>query len=156
MGWPESVAGLAETLPVVDLLRIEARVDSALLFALVLHRLRSGASAPDAIAAVVTDVAAVTTGRFNLLLTDGETIAATAYGDTLCYRADERHVLVASEPGDDGPGWVDVPDGSLVVAGRPGHRGPAAAGPAVTVTSLLEPGIPVHAATTPLLPPPPR
>jgi glutamine amidotransferase len=25
-------------------------------------------------------------------------------------------VLVASEPGDDGPGWVDVPDQSVVTA----------------------------------------
>ena len=43
-------------------------------------------------------------------------IAATAAGDTLCYRASDDAVVVASEPGDDGPGWTEVPDGSVVVA----------------------------------------
>jgi glutamine amidotransferase len=41
---------------------------------------------------------------------------ATAFGDTLSWRADERGVVVASEPYDDAPGWVDVPDRSLLVA----------------------------------------
>ena len=43
-------------------------------------------------------------------------MAATAAGDTLCYRAGPGQVLVASEPGDDEPGWVEVPDGSLLEA----------------------------------------
>ena len=30
------------------------------------------------------------TGRFNFLLTDGQVIAATAAGDTLCYRPRPR------------------------------------------------------------------
>ncbi|MEN3361900.1 MAG: gamma-glutamyl hercynylcysteine S-oxide hydrolase, partial [Mycobacteriales bacterium] len=55
-------------------------------------------------------------GRLNLLLTDGDQIAATAFGDTLCWRADGRGLVVASEPYDDEPGWVDVPDRSLLVA----------------------------------------
>ena len=38
-GWPDSVAGLAATLPARTLLGLEARVDSALLWALVRHRL---------------------------------------------------------------------------------------------------------------------
>jgi glutamine amidotransferase len=62
------------------------------------------------------------TGRFNFLLTDGEVIGATAAGDTLCYRAarpagpGDGGVLVASEPGDDRPGWTDVPDNSVLTA----------------------------------------
>ena len=55
-------------------------------------------------------------GRFNFLLTDGQVITATAAGDTLCYRAAGGVVVVASEPGDDGPGWTEVPDGSVVTA----------------------------------------
>jgi glutamine amidotransferase len=54
-------------------------------------------------------------GRFNFLLTDGAEIAATAAGDTLWYRS-ESAVTVASEPGDDAPGWVEVPDNTVVSA----------------------------------------
>ena len=56
------------------------------------------------------------TGRFNFLLTDGQMVAATAAGDTLWHRVSERAVVVASEPGDDEPGWTEVPDGSAVTA----------------------------------------
>jgi hypothetical protein len=59
------------------------------------------------------------TGRFNFLLSDGETIAATTAGHTLYYRQspDGPSVTVASEPGDDQPGWIEIPrDGSLISA----------------------------------------
>ena len=49
-------------------------------------------------------------GRFNFLVTDGTSIAATAWGDTLWYRRSAESVVVASEPGDDQPGWTEVPD----------------------------------------------
>src|SRR5262249_60700303 len=55
-------------------------------------------------------------GRFSVRLADGGTVAGTAAGDTLCYRAGRGQVLVASEPGDDGPGWAEIPDGSLLEA----------------------------------------
>jgi glutamine amidotransferase len=55
------------------------------------------------------------TGRFNFLLTDGQVIAATAAGDTLWYRP-ELGVVVASEPGDDEPGWIQVPPDSVITA----------------------------------------
>jgi gamma-glutamyl hercynylcysteine S-oxide hydrolase len=117
-GWPESTAGMAAALPTASLLGLEARVDSALLWALVLHRLRSGlgpaAALADAMGAL--RVAGVT-GRFNFLLTDGEVIAATAAGDTLWYRSGLA-VIVASEPGDDDSGWTEVADGSVVTATR--------------------------------------
>ncbi|WP_082697271.1 ergothioneine biosynthesis protein EgtC [Kocuria rosea] len=126
-GWPRSVEKLAAALPPVRLLGLEARVDSALLWALVQERLTGGASAPEALAAVVQDVSARTTGRFNLLLTDGTTIAATAAGDTLCWRRDGSGTVVASEPSDDGPGWHCVPDGSVLTATREHvHVGPIA------------------------------
>jgi len=114
-GWPASWAGLAATLAPAELLALEARVDSALLWALILHRLRAGM---DAEAAVLDTLAAIEdaglTGRFNILLTDGRSITASASGDTLCYREGDGMVIVASEPIDDGPGWQDVPDGTVL------------------------------------------
>jgi glutamine amidotransferase len=116
-GWPGSVAGLAATLPAEALLRLEARVDSALVWALALDRLRRGRTLAESLTDVVGMLrAAGVTGRFNFLLTDGQAIAATAAGDTLFYRRREGSVLVASEPGDDEPGWAEVPDDSVVTA----------------------------------------
>jgi glutamine amidotransferase len=120
-GWPGSVAGLAGTLPAGALLELETRTDSALLWALVLHRLRLGLAPADALADTMSALADMSvSGRFNLLLTDGQVIAATAAGDTLYYRHRGDTVVVASEPGDDEPGWAEVPDGSVVTA-VPGH-----------------------------------
>ena len=116
-GWPSSAAGLAATLPAPALLGLEARVDSALLWALVRQRLDLGLSPADALADTFGTLrAAGVTGRFNFLLTDGRVIAATAAGDTLWHRVCEQAVVVASEPGDDEPGWTEVPDGSAVIA----------------------------------------
>jgi glutamine amidotransferase len=116
-GWPASAAGLAATLPAGALLGLEARVDSALLWALVRQRLELGQPAAAALAGTIAAMrAAGLDGRFNFLLTDGRVIAATAAGDTLFYRHREGAVLVASEPGDDEPGWAEVPDGSVVTA----------------------------------------
>jgi glutamine amidotransferase len=116
-GWPAATGGLAASLPAGDLLALPARCDSALIWALVLARLRAGCGPAEALAATVTDLATrQLAGRFNFLLTDGTVIAATAAGDTLCYRAGPAGVVVASEPGDDEPGWVDVPDGSVLEA----------------------------------------
>jgi glutamine amidotransferase len=99
------------------LLALDTRVDSALLWALVLHRLRLGLAPADALCDTVGALtAAGVTGRFNFLLTDGKVIAASAAGDTLCYRAADGAVTVASEPADDEPGWQDVPDGSVLTA----------------------------------------
>jgi glutamine amidotransferase len=96
-------------------------VDSAFLWALVLDRLRAGNAMGAALAQAIAAVtAAGGTGRFNFLLTDGHSIAATACGDTLWYRvAGERasaSATVASEPSDDEPGWTEVPDRHLLTA----------------------------------------
>jgi glutamine amidotransferase len=117
-GWPGSVTELAAALPTGMLLDLEARVDSALLWALVLHRLRRGLGPADALADTLAALtAAGVTGRFNLLLTDGNVIAATAAGDSLWYRSSRGPaVVVASEPDDDEPGWTPVPEGSVVRA----------------------------------------
>ncbi|MBV9792649.1 MAG: ergothioneine biosynthesis protein EgtC [Actinobacteria bacterium] len=121
VGWPGTAAGLAATLSPLELLNLDARVDSALLWALTLKRLREGARPGAALAAVIglLDVAGVT-GRFNFLLTDGHVIAATTAGHTLFYRlghtAGADSVTVASEPADDDPAWTEIPDRSLVTA----------------------------------------
>jgi glutamine amidotransferase len=117
-GWPDSVAGPAGTLPVRDLVTLDAPTDSALLWALARARLRAGAAPGEALAAVVAEISAAAPGsRLNLLLTDGETIAATVHGHSLSYRAHPgERVLVASEPLDADPGWIPVPDRSLLIA----------------------------------------
>ena len=120
-GWPASAAGLAASLPAAALLGLEARVDSALLWALVRHRLDRGVTPAQALADTVLALrAAGVTGRFNFLLTDGRVITATAAGDTLWYRSGPAgsYAVVASEPGDDEPGWTEVPDGCVVTATR--------------------------------------
>jgi glutamine amidotransferase len=132
-GWPHSVAALAAALPVTDLLTLDAPTDAALLWALVRHRLRAGADPGDALAGVVTDVAAAAPeSRLNLLLTDGTGIWATAWYHALSVRTDDRSALVASEPLDDDLGWLPVPDRHVVTAVPGFHRClPLAATPAI-------------------------
>jgi gamma-glutamyl hercynylcysteine S-oxide hydrolase len=121
VGWPGTAAGLAATLSPLELLNLDARVDSALLWALTLKQLRDGAGPDQALAAVMglLDQAGVA-GRFNFLLTDGQVIAATTAGHSLFYRQGHTggadSVTVASEPADEDPAWIEVPDRSLVTA----------------------------------------
>lgn len=117
-GWPGSVTSLAATLPPAELLRLTARCDSALVWALVQHRLAAGDTLPQAVADTVLEVAEAAPGsRLNLLLTDGRGIVATAWGDTLWHLTEPgRHTVVASEPYDDDPRWSEIPDHTLVTA----------------------------------------
>ncbi|MGW2395220.1 ergothioneine biosynthesis protein EgtC [Kitasatospora sp. NPDC001664] len=115
-GWPEQLGGLAAQLPPAELLSLTARTDSALVWAMVLNRLRAGAELGEALADTVREVAKHTDARLNLLLTDGSSLAATAWGDDLHHRSGPGSVLIASEPGDDAPGWRRVPDRSLLLA----------------------------------------
>ncbi|AUG81103.1 hypothetical protein CFP65_6447 [Kitasatospora sp. MMS16-BH015] len=116
-GWPERLGALAAGLPPAELLDLPARTDSALVWGLVHHRLRAGAGPGEALAEVCAEIAKHTDARLNLLLIDGSSIAATAWGDTLCYRAEPGPgLVVASEPSDDAPGWRHLPDRSLLLA----------------------------------------
>lgn len=116
-GWPHSMAGLAARLPVTDLLTLDAPTDSALLWALVRHRLAAGQTPGYALAGVVTDVLAAAPGsRLNLLITDGVTIVATAVYHALWVRAGAQGVLVSSEPTDQAAEWRPVPEGHLLTA----------------------------------------
>ena len=116
-GWPGAVAGLAAELPVTDLLTLDAPTDSALLWALVRHRLRAGDDPAAVLAGVERAVAAAAPGsRLNLLLTDGAAVWATTWTHALSVRVEAGAVTVASEPSDGSGGWVAVPDRHLVVA----------------------------------------
>jgi glutamine amidotransferase len=119
-GWPGSLAAVSRSLPPQELLSLEAGNDSALVWALVLARLRGGDQGAQALSDTVLEVAAAAPGsRLNLLLTDGKTITATVWGDTLWYLAEPgRRTVVASEPYDDDPQWTEVPDHTLLVADR--------------------------------------
>jgi len=101
-------------------LGIAGATDSELLFALVLDRLDAGTPPADALVSVIGLVEELTTARLNLLLTDGERIAATACRNSL-FVFDDREltgaVVVASEPYDDDAGWEAVKDGSVVEFG---------------------------------------
>ena len=90
-GWPESTLKLAERLPVADLLRLDAPVDSALLWALIANQLFGGIPPADAVAAVVPEVEALAPGsRLNILLTDGEQLVATTLDPFAESTADRR------------------------------------------------------------------
>lgn len=115
-GWPTSIVMLTGDVSPVELMAMEAVSDSALLWLVVHQRLQAGERMPEALGNTVRLAASTAGGRLNLLLTDGRSIAATTWGDTLVWRADAGGVTVASEPYDDEPGWVPVPDRSLLVA----------------------------------------
>lgn len=140
-GWPGSMAALAETLPALALLTLEAATDSALLWALLRARLAAGEELPVAVAGLVAAVLEAAPGsRLNLLVADrteaGERLVATAVDHALSVRTrTDGAVDVSSEPLDDDPAWRPVPDGSLLVA-RPGSNGPASTPPTVEVTPL--------------------
>jgi glutamine amidotransferase len=87
----------------------ESTCDAALLAALVFDR------GPGHLGSVVTDVGQRDpAARLNLLAVNGSRILATTWGDTLSYLVADTGVVVASEPYDDDPAWVDVPDRHLV------------------------------------------
>jgi len=118
-GWPDSAAirRVTGTLSSSSLLSLEARLDSALLWALLLRRLRGGVPPAGALSSVLAELdAAGVKGRFNVLFTDGMTIVASAWGDSLWYRSSDGAVRVASEPCDDEPGWESVPDRHVLTA----------------------------------------
>jgi gamma-glutamyl hercynylcysteine S-oxide hydrolase len=99
------------------LAEIRSDADSEVLFMLVLDRIDAGDAPGAALSAVIDRVTALTTGRLNLLLTDGHGIVAIRYGNSLF----ARQTTVASEPLDSRADWFEVPDHSLVVVTPEGH-----------------------------------
>ena len=89
----------------------ESACDSALLAA---HLFAHG---PERVADFITALGKRDPGaRLNLLLTDGQKILATRWGDSLSVLVADDGVVVASEPYDDDPRWADVPEHHLVEA----------------------------------------
>ncbi len=87
----------------------ESVCDSALLASHVFDR------GPEQVGTIVPAVAALDpSARLSLLLTDGVRVLATTWGDPLSYLVEPDGVVVASEPWDDDPRWVDVPDRHLL------------------------------------------
>ncbi|HEU4811867.1 MAG TPA: ergothioneine biosynthesis protein EgtC [Nocardioides sp.] len=87
----------------------ESVCDSAALAA---HVFALGA---DRVAETVREVARLDPAAFlNLLLTDGNRVVAVTWGDPLSYLVEPDGIVVASEPWDDDPRWVDVPDRHLL------------------------------------------
>jgi predicted glutamine amidotransferase len=105
-----------------DLLSLEARSDTALLWLLIYRELRRGVAPDRALTNVIRAVAEIRpTARLNLLLTDGKSIIATRYGDTLWYRTGPGSILVASEPDDEQPAaWREIPEDTLLLANAAG------------------------------------
>jgi len=127
---PAEVAPVLGAVDPADLLTLEARTDSALLWLLIYRQLRRGIALDEALATVLHAVAGVRpTARLNLLLTDGRTLVASRFGDTLWYRVGAGSILVASEPDDEYPeaadssdpsdatdAWREVPEDTLLLA----------------------------------------
>lgn len=116
---------------------LEALTDSALLWALTVQRLRAGLPLDAALAGTISAVAAAGgRGRLNLLLTDGRSVAATAYGDTLWYRQrapaadrgrDGDAPVTRAGPGRSGAAHAAAGrdgDASVTVASEPDDDGP--------------------------------
>ncbi|MDR7300111.1 glutamine amidotransferase [Haloactinomyces albus] len=102
-GWPESLAGLAGRLDAVDLMTLDAPVDSAVVWALLRHRLHRGEPAVEAVCDLLGEiVTAAPESRMNLLLTDGSVLIATTWSHSLSVRREADAVTVASEPFGDG------------------------------------------------------
>lgn len=90
----------------------ESVCDSAVLAAHVFAR--GTARAADVVATVLDVAGRDQAASLNLLLHDGRRITGVAWGDGLCYLVEPDGIAVASEPWDDDPRWVDVPDRHLI------------------------------------------
>jgi glutamine amidotransferase len=109
--WLLSHNGVVDRAVLPTALAAESVCDAAMLAAHVFAR------GPHRLGDTVAQVGALDPGaRLNVLATDGSRLLATAWGDTLSILAGPTGVVLASEPYDDDPRWVDVPDRSLVEA----------------------------------------
>lgn len=122
-GWgldPGVRAGLFRSVSDLRAAGIEGAADSEVLFAMVLSRLDDGADMVAAMDAVMAAVLEVSPARLNMVLTDGHRLVASARGNSLYVRYDDRSVVVASEPYDESGDWKPVDDGSILEA-EPGR-----------------------------------
>ncbi len=115
--WPESVADLAKTLSVTDLLTMDALTDSALLWTLVRRRVETGKNPVDVLVELTKEVVAVApASRLNFLMTNGSVIVGTTWTHSLWVHHDEESVMLASEPLWEDDAWREIPDNHVVLA----------------------------------------
>ncbi len=82
-----------------------------------LAQLAAGVPPAEAVGHVITDLRARAGGRLNLLLSDGHLAVASRHRNELFTRIDhDGTVRIASEPFDDDPAWLEVPEDTVVVA----------------------------------------
>jgi glutamine amidotransferase len=117
-GWPAAAEPLAAELAPERLLTLDAATDSAVLWAVVAERLDAGSPLGEALVHTVRAADRCAGGRLNLLVTDGEAIAATRWGASLWWSDSGPGVVVASEPHGEESGWREVPDRHLLIADR--------------------------------------
>lgn len=100
--------------------RMETNNDAETILAVAFARIAEGNDPTCAVSSTALDTMAISPGPKNLLLTDGTTIVATAWGNSLFTLADaglaRDGVIVASEPLDDHPAWERVEEESVVTA----------------------------------------
>jgi glutamine amidotransferase len=90
-------------------LETESLCDAALLAAHIF------ASDPANVVDTLRGVAAADPDAYlSVLMTDGARLVGVTWGDELSYLVEPDGVVVASEPWDDDPRWVDVPDHHLI------------------------------------------
>jgi glutamine amidotransferase len=100
----------------------ESVCDSAVLAAHVFASTRPGEDA-SRLGELVTDVADLDPrGRLSLLVLEEDRVLGVSWGDGLSYLEESDGVVLASEPWDDDPRWVDVPDRHLVEVDAVGVR----------------------------------
>lgn len=105
---------------------IEGASDSEVLFALLLDSLDEGLDLAQALRQMAQHVLGLSEARLNAVASDGRAVVGLACGDTLysVERPSSRGVrrLVVSEPFDDDPDWIRVPDRSIVALDRDALR----------------------------------
>ncbi len=97
---------------------IVGNTDSEAVFAIIRAAIASGSNAAAAVAAAHHVIAPNHEVYVNLLLATRDEIVATAWQHTLYVRHLDDATTVSSEALDSSPGWVRVPDASLLVANR--------------------------------------
>lgn len=109
--WLLSHNGVVNTAALSTCAGAESICDSAILAATIFER------GLESLAEVIVEVGASDPGaRLNILAANGSRLLATTWGDTLSMLHGADGVVLASEPYDDDPRWVDIPDRHLVDA----------------------------------------
>ncbi|WP_420109676.1 class II glutamine amidotransferase, partial [Mycolicibacter arupensis] len=107
--WLLSHNGVVDRAVLSTTLVAESLCDSAILAASIFSR------GVDSLAQVIVEIgAADPKARLNVLAANGSQMVATTWGDTLSMLHGADGVVLASEPYDEDPRWVDIPDRHLV------------------------------------------